>query len=144
MLVKFNQSAVFQMKIDVTKGFFKKKTVSETVYTKLSVARGVCDESEIDTKIQNGIYEWTKNFENQGYYDIVLCQDLKILKERYPYESISNLENCANFTPTKKSLSEMKVSEALETLNGKQFAQYCRENEIPFEKIFFENLLKNS
>ena len=33
MLVKFNQPAVFQMKIDVTKGFFKKKTVSETVYT---------------------------------------------------------------------------------------------------------------
>ena len=137
MLVRFNQPAVFQMKIDVTKGFFKKKTVSETVYTKLNVANGVCDESEIDAKIQNGIYNWTKNFEDQGYYDIVLCQDLEILKNRYPHAL--NLEKCANLIPTIEPLSKKTVSEVLEMLDAKQFAQYCRENEI-----FFENLSKNS
>lgn len=137
MLVEFNQPAVFQMKIDITRGFFKKKIVSETVYTKLSVANGVCDESEIDTKVQNGIYNWTKNFESQGYYDVVLCQDLEILKERYP--TALNLEKCANLTPTIEPLSEKTVSEVLEMLDGKQFAQYCQEN-----KIFFENLSKNS
>lgn len=135
MLVEFNQSAVFQMKIDVTKGFFKKKTVSETVYTKLSVANGVCDESEINGKVLSGISNWIKNFESQGYYDVVLCQDLEILKKRY--SDALNLEKCAYLTPTIEPLSKKTVSEVLEILNAKQFAQYCRENEI-----FFENLSK--
>ena len=137
MLVKFNQPAVFQMKIDVTKGFFKKRTVSEIVYTKLSVANGICDESEIDTKVQNGIYNWTKNFESQGYYDVVLCQNLETLKKEYP--TALNLEKCAYLTPTIEPLSKKTVSEILEMLDAKQFAQYCRENEI-----FLENLSKNS
>lgn len=139
MLVRFNQPAVFQMKIDVVKGFFKKKTVSETVYIKLNAANGVCDESEVDDKVLSGIYDCIKDFESQGYYDVVLCQNLEILKEKYPYESISNLEKCVYLTPIEKPLSEMKFSEVLEILDGKQFAQYCRENEI-----FFENLSKNS
>lgn len=137
MLVEFNQSAVFQMKIDVTKGFFKKKTVSETVYTKLSVANGVCDESEIDDRVLGGIYDWIKNFESQGYYDVVVCQNLETLKREYP--TALNLEKCVYLTPTIEPLSEKPVSEVLEMLDAKQFAQYCRENEI-----FLKNLSKNS
>ena len=139
MLIKFNQSAVLQMKIDVNRGFFKKKTISETIYTKLSIANGVCDENEVDTKIQSGIYDWIKEFESQGYYDVVLCQNLETLKKKYPYDTIPDLERCVYLTPTIEPLSEMKISEILEMLNAKQFAQYCREN-----KIFFENLSKNS
>lgn len=134
MLVDFIQSAVFEMKIDVQEGFFKKRTVTHTEYIKLWIARGICDESEVDAKIQKGFAEIVTEYEKFGYYDIKICTDVDVLAKKYPYEVRQEIERFAEHKPKITYLKDMKMSKILELLTGEQFVQFCKETKQSVEE----------
>ena len=137
MLVKFAQSAVFKMKINVEKKSFfgKTKKVTHTEYIKGCFASGICDESEVEHKVACALDKEAKNYEEIGYYDVQLCTDIEELYKHYPYEESDILERCAKLTTSIIYLCTLKVADVLKMLDGKQFAQYCKENKIFFTDI---------
>ena len=134
MLVNFTQAAVFEMQINAQEGLFKKRTVTHTEYIRLFYARGVCDESEVNAKIQKGFAEVLAEYEKYGYYDIKICTDVDILAKKYPYETKEEIKRFTEHKPKITYLKDMKMSKILELLTGEQFVQFCNETKQSVEE----------
>lgn len=134
MLVKYCLSAVFTGDYEVAKGLFKKITFIRKEYIRQQVCGGICDSTEVETKINEALPKVIEEITSWGYSNVEVCTDACDIIKMFPYETKDWAQRKANLEPSIVYLSTLKVADVIKLVNGKQFAQYCKENEIIFEK----------
>lgn len=133
MLVRVWKGLVLKGYTTMEKGFIRKKAVREDIYLSCGISGLICDESEVEEKLAEAIKQkmsetkgWGNNFE--GWTEI--CTDCEVLKKRYPFEDEYWLECVTSDEPTVEYISEYPMEKILKILNGQQFAQFCKENNL--------------
>jgi hypothetical protein len=89
---------------------------------------GFCDESEVETELERAVKEealtssgWGKDF--SGWQRVVPYADQLELAKELDWDSEDLIPDRYSVT----RLDDWTVEEAAKKLNGKQFAQYCRD-----------------
>jgi hypothetical protein len=134
MLVRVWNGFVLKGYTKKEKGVFKKRLVREEIYVATGITPFVCDESEIEEKLTEAIEKkmkttpgWGIDFE--GWTEI--CKDRKTLAKKYPYEEEYWLDCMTSEEPASiEYISEYPMEKILKVLNGQQFAQFCKENNL--------------
>lgn len=129
MLVYFHKGFTMEGEATFTekKHFWSKPIdIPQKIYLHAGVD-GICDESEVDKEIERLTAEqlkskgWGKNF--SGWQRVVPYEEvLEIATEKGWYTT-----NIPRGKVTIHSLDDWTVEKAAKELNGKQFAQYCRD-----------------
>lgn len=137
MLVYFHKSFLMEgaTYFKERKHFWQKpELVKHNIYCNTGVW-GICDEGELEAEVERRTREQLKSggwgYKFQGWHRVVsyleACDLAKVLKwdKDYPIPTNEVRTEPVNEWPMEKILKE---------LNGKQFAQFCRENEIPIKE----------
>lgn len=133
MLISFHKG--FLMEGETTfserKHFWSKpQKVREKIYSRTGIS-GVCDESELEAEVERltnarlASSGWGEDF--SGWQRIVPYDESVMVAWRNEWE-VEDLPKCELTT---ESLDSWTVQSAASKLNGKQFAQYCRDYGIP-------------
>ena len=99
---------------------------------------GICDESELEDKIKEGIVKclassgWGKDF--SGWQRVLSYEESLELAERDNWYKGYYSRQLPTTEITLKYLNDWTVEKAAKELNGRQFAQYCRDYGIPYYK----------
>lgn len=138
MLVRVWKSIVLKGYTTVEKGFFKKRMVREDIYLSCGISGLICDETEVEEKLAEALQQkmketegWGINFE--GWTE--LCTDRKILQKRYPYKDDYWFDCVTSGKPQIEYVSDYSMEKVLKVLNGQQFAQFCKENNLTEIKL---------
>ena len=133
MLVRVWKGFVLKGYTNKEKGVFKKKLVREDIYVSTGITPIICDESEVKERLAEAIEKkmkttpgWGIGFE--GWTEI--CKDKDTLTKKYPFEDEYWLECVTSDEPTIEYISEYPMEKILKILNGQQFAQFCKENNL--------------
>ena len=115
--------------------FAKAELIKHNIYVTTGVW-GICDESEVEAEVERLTQEqlksggWGYNFE--CWHRVV------------PYLEACDLAKKLNWDPDyhiptnelkTEPINEWPMEKIIKELNGKQFAQFCRENGIPAEGV---------
>ena len=138
MLVYFHKSFLMEGKTHFKerKHFWNKaELVEHTIYLTTGVW-GICDESEVEAEVERLTKEnlktsgWGYHF--KGWHRIVpyleACDIAKKLKWDKDYHIPTNEVRT-------EPVNEWPMEKILKELNGKQFAKFCRDNNIPAEGV---------
>lgn len=138
MLVRVWKGLVLKGYTTTEKGFIRKRMVREDIYLSCGISGLICDESEVEEKLAEAIEKkmketrgWGNSFE--GWTEI--CTDREILKKKYPYEDEYWLDSVTSEKPVIEYISEYPMEKILKILNGQQFAQFCKENNLSEIKL---------
>ena len=133
MLVRFHKGFIMEGENTFTeKKHFWSKPVEKRrkIYCTTGV-HGICDDSELEEKLKEGIEEclassgWGKDF--SGWQRILTYEEsLEIAERDGWYRGYSHRE-LPTTKVTTRTLDDWTVERAAKELNGKQFAQYCRD-----------------
>lgn len=133
MLVRVWKGFVLKGYTNKEKGVFKKKLVREDIYVSTGITPIICDESEVKERLAEAIKKkmkttpgWGIGFE--GWTEV--CKDKDTLTKKYPFEDEHWLEYVTSDEPTIEYISEYPMEKILKILNGQQFAQFCKENNL--------------
>lgn len=133
MLVSFHKGFIMEGENTVTnkKHFWSKpESVRQKIYTTTGVY-GICDDSELDEKLKEGIDKclassgWGKEF--SGWQKVLTYEESLEVSEREGWGTMYTDHYIPTTEVTTKSLDNWTVEKAAKELNGKQFAQYCRD-----------------
>ena len=136
MLVQFRKRFVMEGEntIKVKKHFWSKPEDRRQKIYWDCVAYGICDESEVVTEVEKQIKAnlkrdgWGKDF--SGWQKALTFQECcqLVIDKQWP------VGRCTDPEPTIESIDHWTVERAAKELNGKQFAQYCRDYGIMYSK----------
>lgn len=133
MLVRVWKGFVLKGYTNEEKGLFKKRLVRDDIYVSTGITPIICDESEVKEKLAEAIEKkmkttpgWGIDFE--GWTEI--CKDKDVLAKKYPYEDEHWFECMLSDEPIIEYISEYSMEKILRILNGQQFAQFCKENNL--------------
>ena len=129
MLVQFRKEFVMEGENSITvkkRLWSKPEDKRQKIYWN-AVAYGICDESEVDAEIEKQIKAnlkrdgWGKDF--SGWQRVLTFQECCQLAIE------GRLKHCHIPTPEPiiESIGHWTVERAAKKLNGRQFAQYCRD-----------------
>lgn len=129
MLVQFHKGFVLEGEatFEKRKHFWSKKELRREKIYCYSGIRGICDLSELATEVEK---QTQKQLNSDGWGKIfhgwqrVLSYDESVEVAIERKWDISELPKCKLIT---KTLDDWTVEKAAKNLNGKQFAQYCRD-----------------
>lgn len=137
MLVRVWKGLALEGTTYVEKGIFNKRLVKKNIYLSCGISGLICDESEVKEKLAAAIEEklktskgWGVNFEGWK-----ICTDRKALEKHYPFEDAEWFDTVMSDTPVIERISEYPMEKVLKILNGAQFAQFCKENNLSEIKI---------
>lgn len=137
MLVSFHKGFIMEGENTYTeKKHFWSKPVEKRhkIYCTTGVF-GFCDESELEEKIKEGIDKclagsgWGKDF--SGWQRILTYEESLELAERDNWYRGYARRELPTTKVTTSTLDTWTVERAAKELNGRQFAQYCRDYGIP-------------
>lgn len=130
MLVQFHKGFLMEgaNTIKIKEHFWSKpQEMRQTIYCTTGIG-GICDESEVETEVERLTKErldssgWGYKFD-RWYRVVPYLESLEIAKELEWEDDYHIPKN----ELTIKTLDDWTVEKAAKTLNGKQFAQYCRD-----------------
>lgn len=133
MLVYYHKGFIMEGEATFTeKKHFWSKTVEtrEKVYLTTGI-EGVCDELELDKEIERQIYKslqqdgWGKDF--SGWQRVLSYDESVEISKRNNWSNKYVEYHLPTTEVTTKTLDDWTVEKAAKELNGKQFAQYCRD-----------------
>ena len=96
---------------------------------------GICDDSELETVVEGQIQKslasggWGKEF--SGWQRVLTYEESVEISERENWSKDYVDFHLPTCELTTKTLDDWTVARAAKELNGKQFAQYCRDYGIP-------------
>ena len=137
MLVKFHKGFIMEGENTVTeKKYFwskqpetKRQKIYETTYVS-----GICDDSELEEKVEEEIKKclaepgWGENF--SGWQRILSYEEsIEVGKQMGWFEGMfgTTPESLPKCKLTTRTLDNWTVEQAAKELNGRQFAQYCKD-----------------
>ena len=133
MLVSFHKGFIMEGENTVTerKHFWSKpEHKRQKIYCTTGV-HGICDESELEEKIKEGIDKclassgWGKDF--SGWQRALTYEESLEISEREGWGKMYTDRYIPTTEVTIKNLDNWTVEKAAKELNGRQFAQYCRD-----------------
>lgn len=115
--------------------FAKAELVKHTIYLTTGV-HGICNESEIEAEVERLTQKqlksggWGYNFEcwHRVVPYLEACDLAKKLKWDPDYPIPTNEVKT-------EPINEWPMEKIIKELNGKQFAQFCRENDMPVKEL---------
>lgn len=137
MLVQFHKGFVMEGEntIKVKKHFWSKPEFKRhKIYSTTSVY-GICDDSELDVVVEEQIQKrlaqggWGIDF--SGWQRILTYEESVEVAERKNWSKGYTDFHLPECKLTTKTLENWTVEKAAKELNGRQFAQYCRDYGIP-------------
>lgn len=137
MLVEFYKGFIMEGENTITeRKYFWSRPESrrQKIYCTAGV-HGICDESELDEKIKEGIEKclassgWGKEF--SGWQRVLTYEESVEVSEREGWGKMYTNHYLPTTEITLKYLDDWTVEKAAKELNGRQFAQYCRDFGIP-------------
>ena len=133
MLVSYHKGFIMEGETTITeKKHFWSKPIEKRhkIYLTTGI-HGICDDSELDARVEEGIKKclaqsgWGKNF--SGWQKVLSYEESLEVSERDDWGK----EYVNRYVPrcelTTKTLDDWTVEKAAKELNGRQFAQYCRD-----------------
>ena len=139
MLVSYHKGFIMEGETTlVKKKHFWSKPEQERrkIYITTGV-HGYCDESELDDKIEEGIKEclassgWGKDF--SGWQRVLSYDESVEISKRNNWSNKYVEYHLPTTKVTTKTLDDWTVEKAAKELNGKQFAQYCKNYGITIQ-----------
>lgn len=133
MLVSFHKGFIMEGENTITerKHFWSKpESKRQKIYCTTGV-HGICDESELEEKIKEGIEKclassgWGKEF--SGWQRVLTYEESVEVSEREEWGKMYTNHYLPTTEVTIKTLENWTVEKAAKELNGRQFAQYCRD-----------------
>ena len=137
MLVSYYKGFIMEGENTITeKKHFWSKPVEKRhkIYCTTGV-HGICDDSELEEKLEEEIEKclagngWGKDF--SGWQRILTYEESLELAERDNWYRGYSHRELPTTKVTTNTLDNWTVERAAKELNGKQFAQYCRDYGIP-------------
>jgi hypothetical protein len=137
MLVSFHKGFIMEGEntIKVRKHFWSKpEEKRHKIYCTTGV-HGICDESELEVKLKEEIDKrlagsgWGKDF--SGWQRVLTYEESVEISEREEWGKMYIDHYIPTTEVTIKTLENWTVEKAAKELNGRQFAQYCRDFGIP-------------
>jgi hypothetical protein len=137
MLVSFHKGFIMEGENTITeRKHFWSKPVSKRhkIYCTTGVY-GICDDSELEAELERQIQEhlkcsgWGKDF--SGWQRVLTYEESLKVSEREGWGTMYTDHYIPTTEVTIKNLDDWTVAKAAKELNGKQFAQYCRDYGIP-------------
>lgn len=92
---------------------------------------GICDDAELEEKLEEGINKclassgWGQEF--SGWQRVLSYEESLEISEREGWDKMYTDHYLPTTEVTIKTLDNWTVEKAAKELNGKQFAQYCRD-----------------
>jgi hypothetical protein len=129
MLVKFHKGFILEGEAAFKKRkhfWSKAESVREKIYCPTSVY-GVCDDTELEAEVEKQIKNrlnsngWGRPF--YGWLRVLNYDESVVAAKEHGW-AIAELPECQLTTET---LDDWTVEKAAKELNGRQFAQYCRD-----------------
>lgn len=133
MLISFHKGFIMEGENTITKKKYfwsKPESVRQKIYTSTGV-HGICDNSELEEKLEEGINKclassgWGKEF--SGWQRVLTYEESVEISEREGWGKMYTNHHIPTTEVTIKNLDNWTVAKAAKELNGKQFAQYCRD-----------------
>lgn len=121
--------------IKIKKHFWSKPVEKQHKIYCTTGVHGICDESELEEKIKEEIDKrlagdgWGKDF--SGWQRVLTYEESLEVSEREGWGKMYTDHYIPTAEVTIKTLENWTVEKAAKELNGKQFAQYCRDYGIP-------------
>ena len=133
MLVSFHKGFIMdgENTIKVRKHFWSKSEEKRHKIYCTTGVYGICDESELEEKIKEGIDKclagsgWGKDF--SGWQRVLTYEESVEISERDEWGKEYTDRYLPTTEVTTKTLENWTVEKAAKELNGKQFAQYCKD-----------------
>ena len=135
MLVSFHKGFIMEGETsEIKKSFFGKTLSKRNKIYLTTLIHGICDESELDAEVERLTKDrlassgWGVDF--SGWQRVLSYEEsLEIGKQRGWFEGMfgTTPESLPKCKLTTKTLDDWTVDKAAKELNGKQFAQYCRD-----------------
>jgi hypothetical protein len=137
MLVSFHKGFIMEGEASFKerKHFWSKpELVRRKIYSTAGVY-GICDDSELDTVVEDKIQRrlkssgWGTDF--SGWQRALTYEESLEISEREGWGTMYTDHYIPTTEVTTKNLDNWTVEKAAKELNGRQFAQYCRDYGIP-------------
>lgn len=137
MLVKFHKGFIMEGENTVTKRkhfWSRPESKRQKIYCTTGVG-GICDDSELETELERQIKDmlnssgWGKEF--SGWQRVLTYEECLEVSEREGWGTMYTDHYLPTTEVTIKTLENWTVAKAAKELNGRQFAQYCRDYGIP-------------
>lgn len=141
MLVSYHKGFIMEGENTITKKkhfWSKPESIRHKIYCTTGV-HGICDDSELEEKIKEGIDKclagsgWGKDF--SGWQRVLTYEENLEVSEREDWGKMYTDHYIPTTEVTIKTLDNWTVEKAAKELNGKQFAQYCRDYGITIPDI---------
>ena len=133
MLISFHKGFIMEGENTITKKkhfWSKPESIRHKIYCTTGV-HGICDDSELEEKIEEGINKclassgWGKDF--SGWQRVPTYEESLEISEREGWGNMYTDHYIPTTKVTIKTLDNWTVEKAAKELNGKQFAQYCKD-----------------
>ena len=136
MLVKFSKDLILEGETTkvVKKHFWSKPDYIRKKIHRVTEVYGICDESEVAAEIERltkkRLAEEGWGIDFSGWQKVLTFQECcqLVIDKQWSASRIPDPE------PTIESIDHWTVERAAKELNGKQFAQYCRDYGIMYSK----------
>lgn len=137
MLVSYHKGFIMEGENTLIKRkhfWSKPESTRHKVYCTTGV-HGICDDSELETVVEEQIQKslassgWGKEF--SGWQRVLTYEESVEISERENWSRDYVDFHLPTCELTTKTLDDWTVEKAVKELNGKQFAQYCRDYGIP-------------
>ena len=141
MLVKFHKGFIMEGEITVfeRKHFWSKPVAKrEKIYSTTGVY-GICDDSEVEAEVERLTKDrlanegWGREF--SGWQKVLTYEECLEVAQKNDWGQDYIERHMPACKLTTKTLDNWTVAEAAKELNGKQFAQYCRDYGITIKKV---------
>ena len=137
MLVSYHKGFIMEGEntIKVKKHFWSKPVEKRHKIYCTTGVHGYCDESELEATIEEEIKKslagsgWGKDF--SGWQRVLTYEESIDISERDGWSKGYTDRYIPTTKVTTKTLDSWTVERAAKELNGRQFAQYCRDYGIP-------------
>ena len=137
MLVSFHKGFIMEGENTITerKRFWSKPVEKRRKIYLTTGVHGICDDSELEEKLEEEIKKclansgWGKDF--SGWQRVLTYEESVEVAERYNWSKDYVDFHLPSCELTTRTLEDWTVEKAAKKLNGKQFAQYCRDYGIP-------------
>ena len=137
MLVEFSKGFIMEGEASFLrrKKLFSKKELERTKIYRSAGISGICDESEVEAEVDRLIKKqlnsrgWGDEF--HGWQKILTYEESLHVAELQDWDDNAFPKNKLRIT----YLDNWTVEKAAKILNGKQFAQYCRDYGITIKEV---------
>lgn len=133
MLVEFRKGFIMEGEntYNEKKHFWSKPVEKRHKIYCTTGVHGICDESELEATIEEEIKKslagsgWGKDF--SGWQRVLTYEESVEVSKREGWDKMYTNHYLPECKLTTKTLDKWTVDKAAKELNGKQFAQYCRD-----------------